>query len=413
MTPIARNHAGADRWPGTISASPIGEVMARRAGRRLTVTQRSTLLRRQAMNTLFLKGARLLGICAATVFLEIPAVHGAEANVDWINQRNVTATTYTLEKTAGCNGCDDAGATSSRAIWQEGHVEFSPGEVNTFWVAGLGRSNAGTAFEDVEFGFRFNGAGRADVFENGVYKGGDTTYAAGDRFRVAVLNGRVLYLKNGELLYESQQRPQFPLLLDAALGTVGATIRHATISTEDRFDDGEGGGFSRFDALDTNRSGRLEWYEWPGDWNSFDARDLDRDGALTWGEASRIDAAGPAIERSVQVDPAQRWTDTGLWVSRGDVLTFDARGLVQLSTNPGDDAWPSGSISDRRAANAPLRQQPAGALIARIGDSAPGLVGQERRLVAPATGRLYLGVNDDHLADNSGAFDVHVAIDRR
>lgn len=36
------------------------------------------------------------------------------------------------------------------------------------------------------FPFRFNGAGRADVMESGVYKGGDTPYAAEDVFRVAI-----------------------------------------------------------------------------------------------------------------------------------------------------------------------------------------------------------------------------------
>jgi hypothetical protein len=365
------------------------------------------------MRTSLTTGVRLLGICAATVFLWIPAVHGAEANVDWINQSNVTATTYTLEKTSGCNGCDDAGATSRREIWREGYVEFSPGEVHTFWVAGLGRGDGGTGFEDVEFGVRFNGAGRADVYESGVYRGGDTAYAPGDRFRVAVINGRVMYLKNGLLLYESQQRPEFPLVLDAALGTVGASIRNATIVTENAFDDDEGGGFSRFDALDTNGNGRIEWYEWPGSWSSFDGQDLDRDGVLTWGEVSRAEVTAPTLERTVWIDPAQRWTDTGLWVSSGDVLSFDARGRVQLSTNPGDDAWPAGSVTSRRAAEAPLRDRPAGALIARIGDSSPAFVGSERRLVAPSTGRLSLGVNDDHLADNSGTFEVRVAIVRR
>ena len=68
--------------------------------------------------------------------------------------------------------------------------------------------------------------------ESGVYQGGDTTYAAGDLFRVAVVNGRVQYFKNGQLLHTSDKTPQYPLMLDAALGSLGTTIaerghRHA------------------------------------------------------------------------------------------------------------------------------------------------------------------------------------------
>jgi hypothetical protein len=53
------------------------------------------------------------------------------------------------------------------------------------------------------------------------------------------------------------------------------------------------------------------------------------------------------------------------------------------------------------------------ALIARIDNSAPIPIGGERSLVAPATGRLYLGVNDDHLADNAGSFTAHIAVMNR
>jgi hypothetical protein len=218
----------------------------------------------------------LLGIWAAAVFLWIPAAHGAEAFVDWINRVNVTFTGDTLTKTAGCNGCDDAGAVSRQAIWRDGYVEFSPGDVTTFWLAGLGHGDRGTAFEDIEFAFRFNGAGRADVMENGVYKGGDTAYAAGDVFRVAVTNDRVQYFRNGDVLYESTNRPEYPLVLDTALGSLGTTVRHARIAAIDVDQGEEGFGVNRFDALDRNGSGRIEWYEWPGSWSSFDAQDLDQ-----------------------------------------------------------------------------------------------------------------------------------------
>lgn len=64
----------------------------------------------------------------------------------------------------------------------------------------------------------------------------------------------------------------------------------------------------------------------------------------------------------------------------------------------------------RRAHDAPILNQPAGALIARIGDYGPIFIGDRRSITAPVSGRVYLGVNDDHLAD---AFTVTVAIQPR
>jgi len=69
-------------------------------------------------------------------------------------------------------------------------------------------------------------------------------------------------------------------------------------------------------------------------------------------------------------------------------------------------------VRARRPAPARRRRaQPAGALIARIDESAPILVGDRQVLTANRTGRLYLGVNDDHLADNGG--ELRVVLTRR
>jgi hypothetical protein len=305
-----------------------------------------------------------LGIVAASILLGIP-VRGAEANVDWINRINVTVTGDTLQKTGGCNGCPDAGAISRGQIRRgDGYVEFRPGETNTFWFAGLSHGDNGTVFEDIEFAFRFNGAGHADVMESGAYQGGDTTYAAGDLFRVAIVNGRVQYFKNGQLLHTSNKMPQYPLMLDTSLGTVGTTVHDANIVTTDRrtFYDDEGGG---------------------------------------------------ATSQSIYLDPRQQWVDTGVWVSRGDRIAVDAFGVVRLSGDPNDTARPAGADSGRRAPGAPFRNESAGALIARIGNSDPIFVGEYRSFVAPVSGRVYLSVNDDYLADNAGEYRVNVSVQPR
>jgi len=154
----------------------------------------------------------------------------ATASVAWTDIVNATAIGSTLTKTGGCSGCDDAGAISQQQIASgDGYVEFTIGEANTFWFGGLSHGTPGTSYAGVDFGFRFS-SGAADIQENGVYKGGDTTYVAGDVFRVAIVNGQVQYKKNGVLLYTSAGAPIYPARLDAALGTLGATVHDAKIS---------------------------------------------------------------------------------------------------------------------------------------------------------------------------------------
>ncbi len=169
-----------------------------------------------------------------------------DSNITWFDQVHVTAGDRVLQKTDGCGGCDDAGAVSEQTIDSgDGYAEFTVGEINTFWVAGLSQGNTDTSFGDIDFGFRFNGAGIADVLENGVYRGGDTPYTVADIFRVEVVRGHVYYRHNGAVVYASQVAPTYPLLLDTALGTADTTIYNAKLyPTSIPFDEtGEQGGF--------------------------------------------------------------------------------------------------------------------------------------------------------------------------
>jgi hypothetical protein len=79
----------------------------------------------------------------------------AEQRVDWTNAVNVTVSGNTLKKTGGCNGCEDAGAVSRQMIRTgDGFVEFTVGEVNTFWLAGLSHGDENTSYADIDFAFR-------------------------------------------------------------------------------------------------------------------------------------------------------------------------------------------------------------------------------------------------------------------
>jgi hypothetical protein len=116
----------------------------------------------------------------------------------------------------------------------------------------------------------------------------------------------------------------------------------------------------------------------------------------------------PATGNGLVVSARQAWTPTGITVRRGEVLTFNTTGDVQLSGDTNDVAGSAGSKSGRYAANAPIPRAFAGALIGRIGNSAPFAIGNQTTVTMPAAGQLFLGVNDDGFDDNAGEFRVEI-----
>ncbi len=97
----------------------------------------------------------------------------AQERITWTDQVNVAVRGNTVEKTRGCDGCADAGATSIQVIEANGgFVEFRVPEDWTYLIAGLAYRTRGTRFDDIEFGIRLNGNGSADIVESGIYVGG-------------------------------------------------------------------------------------------------------------------------------------------------------------------------------------------------------------------------------------------------
>jgi len=118
-----------------------------------------------------------------------------------------------------------------------------------------------------------------------------------------------------------------------------------------------------------------------------------------------VGTSGAAV--TIQVSANQAWTDTGITVNQGDRVAFQASGEITYGRSAGQTARPDGG-ADRRP-NYPDPSVPVGALIGKVGNSAPfGIGTQSQPLGMPASGRLMLGVNDNELADNGGAYTVVV-----
>jgi hypothetical protein len=176
--------------------------------------------------------------------------------------------------------------------------------------------------------------------------------------------------------------------------------------------------WDQFVSLDFDRNGALTRDEWHWSAVSFNQRDTNRDGrlsreefAVAGGSPGAVGTAGQ--QRAVRVNAQQRWTDAGITVRAGDTVTIEASGTIQMSDDARDTATPAGSTSGRRAPDAPVLNQLAGGLLAQIDYYGPIFIGDRRTFTAPASGRLYFGVNDDHLPDNRGEFTVNVSVNRR
>jgi len=113
-------------------------------------------------------------------------------------------------------------------------------------------------------------------------------------------------------------------------------------------------------------------------------------------------------ERSVTVGANSAWTDTGIDLRRGQEIQVRASGKIKWG--PGRNDGPNGEGGDHYNAARPLPDRPAASLIGRTGDRNDVFFigGESGPIRIRDGGRLYLGINDDFLQDNSGSFRVTV-----
>ena len=135
----------------------------------------------------------------------------------------------------------------------------------------------------------------------------------------------------------------------------------------------------------------------------------------------------PGAARTVVVAVAGNaaWTDTGLEVASGEMISFQAEGSITLQKgNPEAECGPGGY--DLQTLQQPLTGRNLGSLIGKVVIGVTVLVneqtkeerqeeaavffyvGAESRVEMPAKGRLFLGINENVIGDNAGEFRVTV-----
>ena len=128
-------------------------------------------------------------------------------------------------------------------------------------------------------------------------------------------------------------------------------------------------------------------------------------------------------EDAVTIPADEQWVDTHVDVQAGDALTISAGGQIvpgspQECLCSGEDhlIGPQGTyLYAEQIAGKPFPlptgergPAPGYCLIGRIGDGPPFYIGAERSWSAEEPGRLYLGINDYNVHDNTGEFHAQI-----
>lgn len=115
-----------------------------------------------------------------------------------------------------------------------------------------------------------------------------------------------------------------------------------------------------------------------------------------------------AVDRRVAVRGKAIWHDTAVDIVAGQRVHLEAAGEVCSSSGKcggpeGQGITPSDNLDG-------LGALPHGGLVASIGDTR-FFVGRDLTFVAPASGRLLLGLNDRDSSNNSGFFDARIRVE--
>ncbi len=118
----------------------------------------------------------------------------------------------------------------------------------------------------------------------------------------------------------------------------------------------------------------------------------------------------PMVGNMITVPGTTQWLDTGFDVMKGQEVDFLAEGSVQWNEDGHQYGPPSGAPVYTRGGHKPIPEINTGALIGKIGAESTEAfyIGPGNRIRMFSGGRLFLGINDDNVNDNAGAFRVWI-----
>jgi hypothetical protein len=147
----------------------------------------------------------------------------------WTAVTGAVATDNNLQKTTAASTWGDSGASSLASVASgDCYVEFTTAEFNKGKALGLSHGDTSRSFDDIDFDLQLAANGRVFIYEGATQVAQPTSYVEGDLFRIEVLGSAINYYKNGVLLLTRVKTPTYPVVVDAALFSPGATLQNVT-----------------------------------------------------------------------------------------------------------------------------------------------------------------------------------------
>lgn len=155
-------------------------------------------------------------------------------------------------------------------------------------------------------------------------------------------------------------------------------------------------------------AGVVAWLAWPS--SEHNAAGTNRTSPpvnrITAPAANLTAPLGPG--KDVSVAAAAAWSGTGLQVTKGERLNITVAGQIGYGAKL--VCGPDGARRKAPDPNTIIGGQHAAVIGLVAGSGTTFFVGADYNGVAPATGQLYLGINDLYLLDNSGHFTATVRL---
>jgi hypothetical protein len=172
-------------------------------------------------------------------------------------------------------------------------------------------------------------------------------------------------------------------------------VRNGTIEFEERRSFGSG----RTVRFDRDEVVRIE-FDNNRTSNNYNSNNSNNNSSNSYGRP------GGMREKQVIVSGDMPWNDAGIEVRAGQTVYFEATGQVRWGKDRRDG--PAGERNSPSNPNRPMGNRNAAALIGKIGNDMFFIGDDTGAIRVRNSGRLYLGVNDDVLTDNTGNFRVVV-----
>jgi hypothetical protein len=150
------------------------------------------------------------------------------------------------------NGNWDGNGFSIQSVANNGYMQTTVAETNTFRMIGLSATDVNNSYTSIQYCFYLQNTGNLSIYESGTSRGGFGTYATTDVLKIAVENNVVKYYKNGVAIYISTIAPTLPLFVDVSTYNTGATAASVQVSN---------GNISTYTAAGTNL-GAAPVYQW-------------------------------------------------------------------------------------------------------------------------------------------------------